>query len=95
MVLVAEDILHEHEDDNVYTALKDAAAYSPATGCAGSKVVVGVASVSFKPGSSYQGMFQPLCEPIGMSVLDFGLRLTRLRFQRSTGISLGSCQSQP
>ena len=92
VVLVAEDVLLEHEDDTVYAALKNAASYSPATGRAGSKVVVGVASVGFKPGSPYQGMFQPLCEPIVMSVLDFGLRLTRIRFPGWTGISLDSCQ---
>ncbi|KAJ4297709.1 hypothetical protein N0V90_005604 [Kalmusia sp. IMI 367209] len=61
VVLVAEDIIDDREGDHVYPALRQAAAYSPGAGSVGSKVVVGVASVAIKPGSSYIGQFQPTC----------------------------------
>lgn len=69
---MVEDTLDVNEGDSVYAALRGAAAYSPGTGCAGSKVVVGIASVNIRPGSSYQGMFQPMRESIGMSVPNLG-----------------------
>ncbi|OAG07110.1 uncharacterized protein CC84DRAFT_1204701 [Paraphaeosphaeria sporulosa] len=59
VVLVAEDTLDETEGNDVYPALRDATAYTPGASTSGSKLVVGVASVDIKPGSSYIGMFQP------------------------------------
>lgn len=54
--------MDKFEGLEVYPALKNAAAYFPAVGAVASKVVVGVASVDIKPGSSYIGLLQPTCE---------------------------------
>ncbi|KAF2447072.1 hypothetical protein P171DRAFT_384125 [Karstenula rhodostoma CBS 690.94] len=59
VVLVTEDTLNEMEGADVYPALREAAAYAPGAGTLGSKIVVGVASIDLKPGSSYIGLFQP------------------------------------
>jgi hypothetical protein len=64
VVLVAEDTLNEAEGADVYPALREAVAYTPGASTLGSKIVVGVASIDVKPGSSYIGLFQPPCELI-------------------------------
>lgn len=71
VVLVAEDGLKEDEGGKVYSALREAAAYSPGAGPVGMKVVVGVASINLKPGSSYIGQFQTRCKlvrTVGLSL---------------------------
>ena len=86
VVLVAEDVVSAREDLDIYPALKNAAEYSPIIGAAGSKIVVGVASVNLKIGSVYTGTFQPMCELIELPVLDLRLELTEQRLHGTVEI---------
>lgn len=76
VVLVAEDIVEDAEDEDVYPALRNTAAYSQCVGSMGSKIVVGVASVAIKPGSPYIGQFQPKCKLIDIAHLGMDASLT-------------------
>jgi hypothetical protein len=62
VVLVAEDTLNEAEGADVYPALREAVAYTRGASTLERKIVVGVASIDIRPGSSYIGLFQPPCE---------------------------------
>ncbi|KAL5438186.1 hypothetical protein PMIN07_011752 [Paraphaeosphaeria minitans] len=77
VVLVAEDTLKETEGSYVYPALKGATAYTPGASTLASKLVVGVASVDIKPGSSYIGLFQPPCSTDQREVRDFSANARR------------------
>lgn len=77
LVLVAEDLVDDDEAEGEYPALKTASVYRPVAAPAGSKIVVGVASLQLKPGSVYKATFQPVCELIGRRFCSLDTTLTR------------------
>jgi hypothetical protein len=65
IVIVAEDTLGEcNEGTKVYQALQQASSYRPSSGPPGAKVIVGVASISLRPGSCYIGRFHTRSKPV-------------------------------
>lgn len=58
VVLVAEDELEPNENEQVYEALRKSPLHVPGDNPL-ARVIVGICSITLKPGSSFVGQFQP------------------------------------
>jgi hypothetical protein len=89
VVLIAEDLLEADEAEHIYKALRSACPLSRP----GQKAIVGVCSITLKPGSCYVGHFQPAGKHVSaaLSLRNKPLRLLKAvrapSIQRATKIA--------